>query len=195
MIKRLINNKVLKVIFKLIRTIIWIILFAILIVVFIQRFFDNVDLSINGIRIFNVASASMYPEYEIGDIIVTKEMPVEEIVVGDNVTYLGEKFDFAGLIVTHKVVAKEEVDGKTIFTTKGIASEIEDPKINYSQIYGKVIYKTVVLSYLSKLMNNKYAYYVIFMVIGVIMSIEISSSIVANRQCEEENNDEEGTKE
>ena len=43
---------------------------------------------------------------------------------------------------------------------------------------------------------NKYAYYIIFMVIGVITSIEISSSIVANRQCDEEDsNEEEGRKE
>ena len=196
MIKKIIDNKVLRFIYKFIKTVIWVILFAIMVVVFIQRFFDNAKISINGMRIFNVATGSMYPEYKIGDIIVTKETPVSDINVGDNVTYLGEKYDFAGLIVTHKVVDTEAKDGEVIFTTKGVASEIEDPKITYSQIYGKVIYRTVVLSYLSKLLTNKYAYYIIFMVIGVITSIEISSSIVANRQCDEEDsNEEEGRKE
>lgn len=194
--KKIFDNKILKFIYNFIKTIIWIVLFAIVVVVFIQRFFDNSKISINGMRIFNVATGSMYPEYKIGDIIITKEVPINDIKVGDNVTYLGEKYDFAGLIVTHKVVDKEEKDGEVLFTTKGIASEIEDPKITYSQIYGKVIYRTVVLSYLSKLLTNKYAYYIIFMVIGVITSIEISSSIVANRQCDEEDsNEEEGRKE
>ena len=194
--KKIFDNKILKFIYNFIKTIIWIVLFAIVVVVFIQRFFDNDKLSINGMRIFNVATGSMYPEYKIGDIIITKEVPVNDIKVGDNVTYLGEKYDFAGLIVTHKVVDKEEKDGEVLFTTKGVASEIEDPKITYSQIYGKVIYRTVVLSYLSKLLTNKYAYYIIFMVIGVITSIEISSSIVANRQCDkEDSNEEEGRKE
>lgn len=194
--KKIFDNKILKFIYNFIKTIIWIVLFAIVVVVFIQRFFDNDKLSINGMRIFNVATGSMYPEYKIGDIIITKEVPANDIKVGDNVTYLGEKYDFAGLIVTHKVVDKEEKDGEVLFTTKGVASEIEDPKITYSQIYGKVIYRTVVLSYLSKLLTNKYAYYIIFMVIGVITSIEISSSIVANRQCDEEDsNEEEGRKE
>lgn len=194
--KKIFDNKILKFIYNFIKTIIWIVLFAIVVVVFIQRFFDNDKLSINGMRIFNVATGSMYPEYKIGDIIITKEVPANDIKVGDNVTYLGEKYDFAGLIVTHKVVDKEEKDGEVLFTTKGIASEVEDPKITYSQIYGKVIYRTVVLSYLSKLLTNKYAYYIIFMVIGVITSIEISSSIVANRQCDEEDsNEEEGRKE
>lgn len=194
--KKIFDNKILKFIYNFIKTIIWIVLFAIVVVVFIQRFFDNDKVSINGMRIFNVATGSMYPEYKIGDIIITKEVPVNDIKVGDNVTYLGEKYDFAGLIVTHKVVDKEEKDGEVLFTTKGVASEVEDPKITYSQIYGKVIYRTVVLSYLSKLLTNKYAYYIIFMVIGVITSIEISSSIVANRQCDEEDsNEEEGRKE
>jgi signal peptidase I len=196
MIKKIIDNKFLRFIYGFIKTIIWIVLLAIVVVVFIQRFFDNTNVSINGLRIFNVATGSMYPEYKIGDIIITKEVDEDEINVGDNVTYLGEKLDLAGLIITHKVVNKEEKDGEVIFTTKGVASEIEDPKITYSQIYGKVIYKTVVLSYLSKLLTNKVAYYTIFMVLGIITSIEISSSIFAKKKYDgDEKSDEEGREE
>lgn len=191
MIRKILDNKILRFIYRFIETIIWIVLFAIMVVVFIQRFFDNSKISINGMRIFNVVTGSMYPEYKVGDIIITKETPIEDINVGDNVTYLGNKRDFTGLIVTHKVVDKEEIDGEIMFTTKGIASELEDPKITYSQIYGKVVYKTVVLSYLSKLLSNKYAYYIIFMVIGVITSC----NIVANKLYDEDDNDEEGQKE
>ena len=64
---------------------------------------------------------------------------------------------------------------------------MEDPSIRYEQIYGKVVYKTCVLSFIAKLMNNKLTYYILFTIIALIMSIEITSAIFeARREAKEE---------
>ena len=81
------------------------------------------------------------------------------------------------MVVTHKVVEKGKKDGTTYFVTKGNANDIADPEISYEQIYGKIIYKSRILSAFGKLMNNRISYYILFMSIGVVVSIEIISSM------------------
>lgn len=161
-----------KKVFKIIKGVLTALLIMILVVVVIQKFSNN-KISVAGFHIFSVASGSMKPEYQIGDIIVTKKVPVEELKVGDNVTYLGKKLDMAGLIVTHKIMNIRQADGKYYFITKGTANEIADPEINYSQIYGKVTYHTVVLSFIGRVMTNIIAYYAMFTVVGVLASYQI----------------------
>ena len=84
------------------------------------------------------------------------------------------------LIITHRVIKKEEREGKVYFITKGTANKFEDPEIEYSQIYGKVIYKTIFFSFLGMIMMNKVAGYVLFIIIGFLLSIEIVSSIFSS---------------
>lgn len=166
------NNKPLMITYRIFKWIFGLFLCLILFVILVQKFSNN-NLSIGGVRIFSVATGSMKPEYQIGDIIVTKKVPVEELKVGDNVTYLGKKLDMAGLIVTHKIMNIRQADGKYYFITKGTANEIADPEINYSQIYGKVTYHTVVLSFIGRVMTNIIAYYAMFTVVGVLASYQI----------------------
>ena len=126
------------IIFKIIKALLYIFVIMILFIIIVQKVSKN-NLSIGGFRIFIVASESMKGEYDIGDVLISKSVKEDEINVGDNVTYLGKAKNFEGIIVTHKVMNKEKRDGKTYFITKGLANNIEDPEIEYSQIYGKVI--------------------------------------------------------
>ena len=182
-IKKIKENKVINIISKIIKTIIYIILIGLLFVILVQKVSRN-NLSLGGIKIFTVVTGSMKPEYQIGDIIVTKKVPAEELKVGDNVTYLGEKLDMAGLIVTHKIMNVRQADGKYYFITKGTANEIADPEINYSQIYGKVTYHTVVLSFIGRVMTNIIAYYAMFTVVGVLASYQIVKIIFEKEEDE-----------
>ena len=166
------KNKPLVISYKIIKCLFSIIVGIMLVLILVQKFSNN-NLAIGGIRIFWVASESMKPEYDIGDIIVAKKVDANDLKVGDNVTYHGEKGQVQDVIVTHKIISSRQSDGKYYFITKGTANETPDPEIKYSQIYGKVEYKTVVLSYISKLMNNVYIYYGMFTVIGVMASYQI----------------------
>ena len=181
-IKRKIEENI---IFKIARAVLYAFVGLLLFVIIVQKVTHN-NLSIGGFRIFMIISQSMEGEYEIGDILVSKKVPVEEINVGDNVTYLGESRQLNGLIITHKVVEKRQAGDEIFFVTRGLANNISDPEIRYDQIYGKVIYKTVVLSFIAKLMNNQLSYYILFTLVALIISIEIVSSLFSHGEDKEE---------
>lgn len=147
------NNKALKIIFGVIKTLITVFLLVLICIIFIQRVFNN-SFAIAGIRVFTVVSESMLPQYEIGDMIIAKETDASKINIGDNVVYNGLSGDFKGKVITHQVIEKNNVNNKYKFITKGINNDIADPEISESQIIGKVIYKTIILSFISKIVNN-----------------------------------------
>lgn len=165
--------KFIKFIWTTIRTILSIILVALLAIIITQRVSNN-KMAVAGFRIFTVVTESMVPEYLVGDAIFTQAIDPSEIKVGDDVTYLGMAESFKDRIVTHRVISIEKAeDGQYIFQTKGIANDKEDPKINGSQIYGKVIYKIKSISYLNGIIGNLYGmYFAIFIPFGLIMFIE-----------------------
>ena len=68
---------------------------------------------------FTVATGSMVPVYDVNDVIVSKEIPLEKINRGDDLVYLGEKDDYKGKIITHRVVDIKGTSGNYRFTTKG----------------------------------------------------------------------------
>ncbi len=187
------NNKTIKTIYKILKTIFSIFLIIVLFVVILQKVTKN-NMSAFGIRIFSIASESMKEEYEIGDIIIVKKAEPEEINVGDNVTYLGNKGDMNKLIVTHKVMEKRKENNDYYFITKGTSNEIADPEIIYSQIYGKVIYKTFVFSFVGRLMTNLYAYYALFVTIGLIISFQIVKIIYDEKYEDDEDGEKKETK-
>ena len=164
------------IIYKVTRIVLYIFVALLLLVIIVQKLTNN-NLSIGGVRVFMIISESMKDEYEIGDILISKKVPVEEINIGDNVTYLGEERQLKNLIITHKVVEKRQMGNDTYFVTRGLANNMSDPEIRYDQIYGIVVYKTIILSFIAKLMNNQLSYYILFTLVALIISIEIVSSL------------------
>lgn len=165
--------KEIKVLWAVIRTILTIILIALLAIIGVQRVSNN-KMAVAGFRIFTVITESMVPKYQVGDAIFTQTIEPSQIKVGDDITYLGTAESFKDKIVTHRVIKIEKgEDGLYIFQTKGIANDEPDPKINESQIYGKVIYKIKSISYLNSVIGNLYGmYFAIFIPFGLIMFIE-----------------------
>lgn len=180
-----------KKIFSIITTIIKIIciiaLILLIAVLALQRFSNN-EIAVGGFRIFNVATGSMVPKYNVGDVLIIKEVDTNKLEVGDDITYLGEVGTFKDRVVTHQIVRIEETVGGRIFYTKGIANDTEDPQITADQIYGKVIYKCVLISLLTKLMNNLTAFYIIiFIPFALLIFLQIKDYIADKK---EDNNEE-----
>lgn len=193
MLKKLMNNRFIKILGNILYTISFILIVLILLVVLIQRFSNN-NIAIGGIRIFNVVSGSMEPKYNVGDILIAKDVPANEINVGDTITYIGEKSDFSGKIVTHEVVEKKEENGKITFITKGIANNMQDPKITEDQVYGKVIYKSIILSFICKLLQNMYAFYFIIIVpLAIIIAKMMADYIIRKEEEKLERENKENT--
>lgn len=179
-----------KIAWKIIKGILIVMLALILLLVVFQKVTKN-KLTIGNIYIFQVATESMTPEYKVGDIIVVKKASPSSIKVGDDVTYLGTAASVKDKRITHRVIDIRKTDGKYYFTTKGIANEVEDPEINEDNLYGKVIYKTVIYSFLGRLMTNTAMYYLIFIVIGATLSYDIVASYLKK----DDDKDEETPKE
>ncbi len=155
MFEKIKENTVLKIIYNIIYAIIFLIIASILFVVILQRASNN-TVALGGIRIFNIISESMVPKYNIGDVLVVKRIPPENIKVGDDLAYIGQESTFNQKVVTHQVIKIEQENGEYIFHTKGIANVLEDPLVHENQVFGKVVYKIKILSLISKLLSNLY---------------------------------------
>ena len=183
-LKKLKQNKALKIIGEILYIVLFIIVILMLIAVILQRVTDN-SVTIGGYRMFTVATGSMVPQYEVGDILISKEIEPSQIKVGDDIVYRGKEGSFKDKVVTHRVISIEQENGEYKIITKGIANQEQDPEITDEQVYGKVIYKVQTLSFISKLISNIYIFYfLIFVPIALIIFRQIKQ--IASRDEEEE---------
>lgn len=154
-----------------------------LLVVCLQRFSDN-KMSFFNYRMFTVISGSMEPKYTIGDVLISKETNPSKIKVGDTISYLGEKGDFNGKVITHQVInIEQDVDGNYIFHTKGLANLVEDPVVYERQLYGVVVHKSVVLSFIYKIIGKPFGLF-LFIVIPLfyIIGSEMISFLLSKEE-------------
>lgn len=183
------SKKVFDIISTIIKIICIILLILLITVLALQRFSNN-EIAVGGFRIFNVATGSMVPKYNVGDVLIIKEVDPDSLEVGDDITYLGKVDTFKNRVVTHQIVRIDETVGGRIFHTKGIANDTEDPQITSEQIYGKVIYKCVVISLLTKLMNNLTAFYIIvFIPFALLIFLQIKDYIADKKELDDEDDD------
>ena len=126
----------------------------------IQRFSNN-DFAIAGIRIFNVATGSMEPVYNVGYVLIVKEVEPDTLRVGDDITYLGKEDTFAGKVITHRIIRVEKTSLGKRFQTQGVANDSPDPLVDQSQVYGKVLGKSTILTLLTGLTQNMGLFYAI----------------------------------
>lgn len=181
---RIKNNKLIYIISLLIKFIIYAVLIMLLFIIVVQKISSN-EFSIGGIKVFTVISGSMKPEYNVGDMLISKDVNPSTLKVGDSVVYRGEKGDMAGLTVTHKIISVREEGGTYYFVTKGNANLIEDPEISSNQILGKIIYKTVIFSFLSRVLLNIYVFYFFCVVVGIIFSYQVIRIMVDDEEVED----------
>lgn len=151
-------RKTFKILWDIIVKLVTLLIVLISLIIIVQKVTNNKE-SFFGYRIFRVQTGSMIPKYQIGDVILVKKQDVDKIKVGDDVTYLGESSSVKGILITHRVIDIQEVDGKNEFHTQGIANNLEDPVVYGNQINGVVQFKMPILTLLCKLLNNKYIFY------------------------------------
>ena len=151
-------RKTFKILWGIIVKLVTLLIVLISLIIIVQKVTNNKE-SFFGYRIFRVQTGSMIPKYQIGDVILVKKQDVDKIKVGDDVTYLGESSSVKGILITHRVIDIQEVDGKKEFHTQGIANNLEDPVVHGNQINGVVQFKMPILTLLCKLLNNKYIFY------------------------------------
>lgn len=168
-----------KVIMATLKTGLVLFLVSFALVVCLQRFSNN-SISIMEYRMFSVATGSMVPKYQIGDVILCKEVDTNTLKIGDDITYIGKAGTFKDKTVTHRIIdIKTNNTGEKSFYTKGIASTRIDPVVKKDQIYGKIVKRFNFLSWLYKFVTTPDGFYMcIFIPLTILVGSEIVTSMV-----------------
>lgn len=121
-----------------------------------------------GYQCFTVISGSMEPKYMVGDLLYVKKVDVNNIQVGDDITFiLNEDL----VVATHQVV---RIDAeKQRFYTKGLANEIEDSEpVHFNNVIGVPQFSIPKLGYVSDFVQHPPGTY-ITVGVGVLLILAV----------------------
>ena len=129
-----------------------------------KRRASNVESPLYGAYV--IGSGSMEPIIKIKDAIITRRVDsIDDIEVGDVVTYRAMDESYYGILITHRVVDIQTTDGKTIFITKGDHNETVDRSpIEFGQIMGKVIMRIPKIGYIKYFLVSSYGWLIAIVV-------------------------------
>ena len=174
---KILNNKIFKSIFTILKTCFFAILIVYILFVGYQRLSGNK--SIFGYRMFTVATGSMTGVYNINDVIAVKDYDVNKLRVGDDIAYSGNRGGLENKFVTHRIIKIEDAaNGGKIIVTKGVKNQVEDPPITDKQVLGKVVGVVPIVSQVNHIINTQAGFFflilcplVIVIVVDVLQTI------------------------
>ena len=110
---------------------------------------------VTGSTPMTILTGSMEPQYPPGTLVIIRPTPVDEIRIGDVVTYQLKSGEPE--VVTHRVVAVSLTGGQLSFTTRGDANPSADPApVLPVQIRGTLWYAIPYLGYVNTWINGEY---------------------------------------
>ena len=114
-----------------------------------------------GFKTYEIVSRSMEDTINKNDIIVVKKVDKNEINENDIIS-----FDNGNEIITHRIVEIENINGQTLYTTKGDNNRfVDDEKNSFEQIEGKYVFKLSKLGYLMNFLKNRYFLIILFIIL------------------------------
>lgn len=97
-----------------------------------------------------IATGSMEKELYMGDVAILKKCNANDVEVGDIIEYQME-----GYTVIHRIIQKNQKNGRFVFITKGDNNNAEDrDPVTEEQLIGKVIFKIKYLGYPAIILHN-----------------------------------------
>lgn len=178
-LKELREKKGFKIAMTVAKVLVFVALAGFILVVCLQRFSGN-KISFFNYRMFTVITGSMEPKYKVGDVLIAKNVEPSTIKIGDAISYQGVRGDAKDKVITHQVVGiNKDAQGKYIFRAKGLANLIEDPIVHEDQLFGVVIYRSMLLSTIYKIVSTDIGFY-LFIIIPIMFIIgsEVVMSLV-----------------
>lgn len=127
-----------------------------------------------------VLTQSMEPRLPPGTLVVIRPTPVDDIRVGDVITYQIRSGDAA--VVSHRVVSKTYVDGELTFITKGDNNDANDPEpVRTVQIRGALWYSIPMLGWVNNVLHGPNRVVVVAVVAGGLFVYAIATTVAAAR--------------
>ena len=175
---------------NILSTVLLVALVLLVIVIFITRITGHVP-SVFGYSIFRVQTDSMTPTLEVGDVIIDKKVPAEDIQKGDIITYDCLSGDLAGQTITHRVVTDPECrSGTYYYQTQGDrAGALLDDVISYDQVEGKYVNKLPWLNEMYSFFLSPYGLLTFILIILILFGYEMISLIVSYKSLDEKDDD------
>lgn len=141
----------------------WGIVSTVLVVIAVLVAVVLMGLKLLGFRTFTVISGSMEPKFSVGDLVYVKEVPPEEIKVGDSITFvLNENL----AVATHNVI---QIDAeKQHFFTQGLANDTPDASpVHFKNLIGRAEFAIPKLGYVSDWIQNPPGLYITIVALAV----------------------------
>jgi signal peptidase I len=131
-----------------------------------------------------VLTSSMAPKFPAGTLIVIKPTPIDEIRVGDVLTYQISSGNPA--VISHRVVSRSvSLEGVTTFITKGDNNDLADAKpVQEVQVKGTLWYAIPLLGFVNNAVNGETRPLVTPIIAGLLFAYAvytIVSSILGRR--------------
>ena len=129
-----------------------------------------------------VLTNSMAPKLPPGTLVVIRPTPIDEIGIGDVLTYQIESGKPA--LISHRVVTRSmDTNGVTTFTTKGDNNSLADPEpVQEVQIKGTVWYSFPWLGYVNNAINGSARAWIVPLIAGLLFvygGFTVASAIAA----------------
>lgn len=133
--------------------------------------------TIVGCSVFHVVSGSMEPEIPVGALIISKKTEIEDIEVGDIISFRSLEAYMQGSIVTHRVVEIHKKDGDLALVTQGDANNAMDAYyVTRENLIGRIIYHTPDGNFVTSLygfLTNKAGFFVVVIVPVILLTATI----------------------
>ena len=155
-----------KKIFKKVCSFLCLLFFAILAIGLIGNVSSKFDSVYNLIKFksYVIVSNSMQPTIDPGDVIFIKKSNVNDLKVGDIVTFQKD-----GFIATHRII--EIQDDKVI--TQGDNNNLEDEPLDKSNILGEYIFRVPKVGYIYSFVGSPIGMIILSVIIAIIIIYEI----------------------
>jgi signal peptidase len=160
---------------------IWNIVSTVLVVLMVIAAVLLMGSRVMGYQCYTVISGSMEPTYGVGDLIYVKKTDVNQIKVGDPITFvLNEDL----VVATHRVV---EIDAeKQHFYTKGDANEVADSEpVHFKNVIGVPEFSIPKLGYVSDFVQNPPGTYITIGVGVILILLVFLPDLLSKKKPEE----------
>lgn len=124
---------------------------------------DNTPPNFNA---YVVLTGSMIPDIMPKDVIFTKKVDIEDIEVGDVITFVSSDNRFAGSIITHRVIEVIDDDPDNIkFRTQGDNNNVADlALVEDYNVLGRVFFKIPKVGYIQDFLATQGGWIIVILI-------------------------------
>ena len=144
--------------------------------------------SIGGYSVMKVVTGSMEPSIHVGDYILIRETDVEDLKVGDVITFLSDDPTIKDMPNSHRIT---KINDDGTFTVKGDANPTEDVyTVKSDRIIGKYVRKLWLFRFIGSFGSSKKLLMILFILPTVCICIYESRSLVKIIKGKDKDDDE-----